>query len=98
MLRTRMTTLVGTGEHFFFFFFVLFFLLLFFFPKETFSSLSLHKNPVVITMIIPSHIYQHYTASHLKDAAKYIAYTLWHFSVAAVYKIKHFMLARRQFA
>ena len=56
------------------------------------------KNAVVITMITISHIYQHCNLSYLYDATKYLAYTLWYFTVATVYKIKHFMLARRQFA
>ena len=58
------------------------------------------RNTVVITMIIISHIDQHYTEflNHPIEIAKYMAYTLWYLSVVTVYKIKHFMPARRQFA
>ena len=68
--------------------------------RELFHFLSLHKNAVVITLIITSHIYQNYTAilSHLEDAAKYTACTLRQLSVATMYKIKHFMLTGRPFA
>ena len=68
--------------------------------SELFHYLSLHKNAVVIIMIIASHIYQHNTAilSHRQDAAKYTACILWQFFIATVYKIRHFMLTRRQFA
>ena len=56
---------------------------------------SLHKNAEEITLII-NHTY--INTALQSDAAKYAACTLWHFFVATVYKIKHFMLARRQFA